>query len=69
MPPEHGLGLDYKEVLAPAPWPKQANPDPKDSISISEAMEAMVGVGAQDDVELMAGRDSRERGHDETLGP
>jgi hypothetical protein len=51
MPPEHGLGLDYKEVLAPALWPKQANPDPKDSISIAEAR---VGVGAQDDVELMA---------------
>jgi hypothetical protein len=51
MPPEDGFGLDDKQVLAPALWPEQANPDPKDSISIAEAR---VGVGAQDDVELMA---------------
>jgi hypothetical protein len=51
MPPEDGFGLDYQQVLAPALWPEQANPDPKDSISISEAR---VGVGAQDDVKLMA---------------
>jgi hypothetical protein len=51
MPPEDGFGLDDKQVLAPALWPEKANPDPKDSISISEAS---VGVGAQDDVELMA---------------
>ena len=38
-------------MLAPALWPEHTNPDPKDSISISEAR---VGVGAQDDVELMA---------------
>jgi hypothetical protein len=43
--------LDYKQVLAPALWPEQAKPDPKDSISISEAR---VGVGAQDDLKLMA---------------
>jgi hypothetical protein len=51
MPPEDGFGLDYKQVLAPPHWPEQANPDPKDPISISEAR---VGVGAQDDLQLMA---------------
>jgi len=43
--------LDYQQMLAPALWPEHANPDPKDPISISKAR---VGVGAQDDVELMA---------------
>jgi hypothetical protein len=38
-------------MLAPSLWPEHANPDQKDSISISEAR---VGVGAQDDVKLMA---------------
>jgi hypothetical protein len=51
MPPEDGLRLNYQQVFAPALWPEQANPRPKDSISISEAR---VGVGAQDDVKLMA---------------
>jgi hypothetical protein len=51
MPPEEGFGLDYKQVLAPALWPEKTNPDPKDSISMSEAR---AGVGAQDDVKLMA---------------
>jgi hypothetical protein len=51
MPPEDGFGLGYKQMLAPALWPEQVNPDPKDPISISEAR---VGVGAQDDVKLMA---------------
>jgi hypothetical protein len=51
MPPEDGSGLDYKQMLAPGLWPTQANPDPKHSCSISEAR---VGVGAQDDVKLMA---------------
>ena len=51
MPPKDGFGLDYKQLLAPALWPEKANPDPKDSISISEAR---VGVGAKGDTKLMA---------------
>jgi len=51
VPPKNGFGLDYQQMLAAALWPEHANPDPKDSISISEAR---VGVSAQDDVELMA---------------
>jgi hypothetical protein len=51
MPPEDGLGLDDRQVLAPPLRPEKANPDPKHSILISDPG---VGVGAQDDVELMA---------------
>jgi hypothetical protein len=41
----------FAALQAPALWPEHANPDPKDPIPI---LEAGVGVGAQDDVELMA---------------
>jgi hypothetical protein len=51
VPPEDGLGLNQEEVVTPAPWPEPANPDPKDSISISEPW---VPVGAKCDVKLMA---------------
>ena len=44
-------GWTTSRCWRPALWPEQANPDPKDSISISEAR---VRVGAQDDVKLMA---------------
>jgi hypothetical protein len=42
--------LDGQQMLAPSLWPEQANPDPKDSISISEPR---VAVGAKGDVKLM----------------
>jgi hypothetical protein len=51
VPPKDGFGLDYRQMLAPSVWPEHANPDPKDSISISEPR---VPVGAKGDVKLMA---------------
>ena len=51
MPPDERFGLDHQQVMAPAVWPKTANPDPKDSISIPETG---VRVGAKGNVKLMA---------------
>jgi hypothetical protein len=50
MPPEDGFGLNQEEVLAPAFWPEDANPDPQNAIPV---LESRSGVGAKGDVKLM----------------